>query len=221
MIAEELIQLTIYHTLREKLVAEGWLPDIMVYDVENPDKAISQQAIKDYIEAMKAIAIAKGFCIELFPFSSNEAKGYKKVPRIVIDTLQFLPGFIGNDTKVFYELKEGYYIRKQSESLLMDFSFNVYAVGNNSTQIVTMNNLISQALPKRGYIKNFNSEFLDSGNIFVTLTDTQKNEDLPEGIIERIFKYELPEVQELPDKVIAGNIPPIVNMELEVKVVTP
>lgn len=216
MIAEEIIQLTIYHALREKLVVEGWLPDIFDYDVENPDKGISQLAVKAYTDAMKAIAATKGYCIEIFPFSSNEAKGYKKVPRIVIDTLQFLPGFLGNDTQMTYERQGDYYVRVQSENLLSDLDFNVYIIGNTARQIRVMNDIVSQVLPKRGYIKRYNSDFLKSGNYYIKLTDAQKSENLPEGIIERIFRYELPEVQDLPDTIFAGNISPIKTIETEV-----
>lgn len=215
MLTEELIQLTIYHAIREMLVAEGWLPDIMNFDVENPDDTVASNAAKAYQAAMKQIATTKGFCIELLPFSSNQAKGYKKVPRIVIDTLQFLPSFIGNDTQVNYELQGEYYIRTQSESLLSDLDFNVYAVGNDSKQMRIMNNLITQVLPKRGYIKKWNQQFLPSGNFFVKLLDAQKDDDLPEGVMERIFRYQIPEVPELPDRLLAGTIPRMVQIDWE------
>jgi hypothetical protein len=221
MLAEELIQLTIYHSIREKLVTDGWLPDILNYDVENPDIATAQLAIKAYTDAMKAINLEKGFCIEVFPFSSSEAKGFKKVPRIVIDILQFLPGFIGNDTQMTYERQGEYFVRVQSESLLSDLDFNVYIVGNTAKQIRVMNDIISKVLPKRGYIKRHNSDFLTSGNLFIKLNDAQKSENLPEGIMERVFRYELPEVQDLPDTILAGLILPIKEFNLEVKTDSP
>lgn len=221
MLIEQYIERTIYHAMREKLVVEGWLPDIMNYDVENPDPNIAKAAVDSYYAQMKTIANNKKFAIEVFNFGSNQTKGMKKVPRIVIDTLQFLPGMIGNDTTPQYVKNEetGYYTRETSESIRSDLNFNIYAVGNTSEQMRVMNNLIVSVFPKRGYIKTLdNSQLQLSGNFFVRMIDAQKDDDLPEGVMERIFRFEIPDLNEIDNQVLEGNISPMKEITTEITV---
>ena len=201
---EELIELTVFELIRKKLVQLGWLPDINGYNIESLVDSVAIAAAESFRADKASIANSKGFCIEVFPFSSNQAKGFKKVPRIVIDSLQFLPSMLGNDTKAFYELSGEKYVLKQAESTLSDFSFNIYIVGNTAEQIRVMNHILMSVLPKRGYIKRYNEDFKASGNFYVKLLDAQKSEDLPEGIIERVFRYEIPEVSELEPTIISS-----------------
>jgi hypothetical protein len=218
MTVEEIISITIYQSLREKLVVDGWLPDIVNYDIENEAIEIAETAMRMYNDALTAIKNNKGFAIELFPYSSNQARGYKKVPRIVVDLLEFLPGEIGNDTSVNYTKVEGesYYTRKQDVGMLSELYFMVYAVSNDVSQLAIMNELIMTVLPIRGYIKRYPDATLrEYNNLFVDLIDKGKNTDLEEGVIERYYKYKIPDIAEIGPLVIEGNVPAINQINID------
>ena len=104
MTTEEIVSLTIYNALRSTVVVKGYLPDIQDFDVDNEDINIAKAQSDLYLNAMKVIAADKGYCIEVLPYSSNQNKGYKKVPRIVVDIQSFLPGNIGTNPAGYYEL---------------------------------------------------------------------------------------------------------------------
>jgi hypothetical protein len=215
---EEIISISIYKALRDKLVVDGWLPNIENFDIENDNIDVVETESISYENAKNQIKQTKGFCIEVFPFSSNQAKGLKSVPRIVLDIHHFLPGEIGLDTTTFYEKDEesGLYTRKKDIGVLSDLTFTIYAVGNSSTQIYIMNNIILSVLPYRGYIKRYNEDELKPyNNLFVDLIDKGKSNDLEEGVMERFFKYEIPDIQELESLILEGTVVPINEITLE------
>lgn len=222
MTKEQLVTRSIFHSIRERLVSEGWLPDIMALDIDNPNDTNAQSAAKQmqWENQLKAIAQNKGYVIELFNYGSNQTKGLKKVPRIVINNMSFLPSAeIGNDPSVFYEREGDYFTRKQSDNLLSDLTFVVYAVGNKDEQMYNMNAMILKSLPKMGYIKYYNEDFLYSGNLFVKLTDKGETEDLPEGIMERYFVYQMKDLEEIePTELENKNIVPIDDINLETEI---
>lgn len=216
---EQIIVDEIYHTLRQKLVTLGYLPDIMDYDIMNSDTVIVNQQVLAYEAACKAIKDGpKGYCIDLISFSSNASKGEKKTPRIVIDVHQFLPGDIGNDTTVWYKKINNYYVRQRNSPLVSNLTFCIYAVAANSSQMVMLNHIIMNTIPALGYMKPTDSpDLLESNNFFVALRDKGHTPDLPAGIIERYFIYEIPDIQEIETITIPGNIVPISEIELILK----
>lgn len=218
MTLEEIIARTIFHSLREKLVVDGYLPDITLFDIDNADIGIARAALKDFDDAKGVIAADKGFCIEVFPFSSNQSKGYKKTPRIVVDIHEFLPSNIGTDPTPYYEKVGDYFVRKKPVSLLSEMIFTVYAIASDSNQMYVMNDIIMTVLPIRGYIKRYtDTELRPYNNLFIELIDKFRRNDLEEGIMERSLRYEIPDLQEISEFVIENPISPIKVIDLDVE----
>jgi len=223
MTTEKSISTLLFNAIREKLVVEGWTPDIkLIPNYDSTVPALAQIAGDTYTAQLNVIKETKGFCIQPIGFSSNQYRDDKKVARIVIDIQSALPSVLGNDTKVFYE-KQGtgttedpfYYTRKQSIPLLSDIYFTIYAIGSNTNQIMVMNQLIMEVLPHRGYLKpEAESELLKAGNLFTTLTDKGRTSELPVGIMERYYVYKISDVQEVEDTLVPGTVPIIKDIDL-------
>lgn len=205
---QELLERSIFHSIREITVAEGYLPDIKDYDIENTNLTEATLAKEQFELAKVNIVNNMGFVVDIFSSGNNQAKGIKKVPRIVIDTVSYLPGIMGGDTTPVYTNINGVYVKTKNASVTSDLTFNVYVVSNTIKQARILNAIISRALPRRGYIKTYlNSTIEFSGNIFIKFMMHGDSNDLAEGIIESYFNYEAPDIFEnLPE-----TIPTIVN----------
>lgn len=226
MAIEKEITEMLFEVLRQKCVVEGWTPDIKLFpDTESEDPDLVEAAFESYYAAMRAIADTKGYSIEVLGFSSNQYKDNKKVCRIVIDVHQFLPSELGNETAPEYikhesETGEIYYTRMVGITSLSDLTFSVYALGYQAHQMITMNELIMECLPRRGYLKPLNEEqLLPSQNFFVRLTDKGRTGELPLGIMERYFVYQIMDCQETQGTILPGNIPAVVDISIESSVV--
>ena len=227
---EKIITTLIFNAIREKLVVEGWTPDIkLIPNIDSTDPDLAEPAWETYNQQSNVIKASKGYCIQPIGFSSNQYRDDKKVARIVVDIQSALPTALGNDTTVYYE-KQGagtienpaYYIRKRSISLLSDIYFSIYAIGSNTNQVMVMNELIMEIFPHRGYLKpEAQAELLPTGNFFVTLTDKGRTTELPVGIIERYYIYKISDIQEIPDTVLAGTIPLIKEINVISETVIP
>lgn len=227
MTTEKTISTLIFNAIREKLVVEGWTPDIsLIPNIDSTDPNLAEIAWELYNSQSNVIKTVKGFCIQPVGYSSNQYRDDKKVARIVVDIQSALPSTLGNDTAVFYE-KQGtgtiedpaYYIRKRSISLLSDIYFSIYAVGSNTNQVMVMNDIIMEIFPHRGYIKPENQvDLLPSGNFFMTLTDKGRTNELPIGILERYYIYKISDIQEIPDTVLSGTVPVIKEIDLTTEI---
>jgi len=201
---EELLERSIFHAIREKTVAEGYLPNINTFDISNVDDSIAEQAKADYETAKTTIYDTKGFVIDIFGVSNNQSKAEKKIPRIVIDTQSFQPGTLGGDTTPIYNLVDGVYVKSSSPSLASDFFFNVYIVCNTVKQLRVLTAIVSAALPRRGYVKTYLADTIEPfGNLLTVFLSSSNSQDLPEGVFEKAFSYEVPDVFEsLPDTIV-------------------
>lgn len=223
MTTEQIVTRSVFESVRQRLVVNGWLPDITALDIDNvtDTPAQSQQKMQQWQQQLKAIETSKGYAIELFNYGSNQAKGSKKVPRIVINNASFLPsGEIGNDPSVSYIKQGDYYIKEQAENVLSDLMIIIYAIGNTDEQMYNMNQLILKGLSRRGYLKKYDLDLpLFSGNFFSVLTDKGETEALEEGVMERYFVYSIKDLAEIEPELGDEQIAPIndINIETELE----
>lgn len=200
---EEALERSIFHILRKKTVEYGYVPDVDNYDFTNPDKEVVRQANLAYKEALADIIADKGFAIELFNYANSQSYGTKKVPRIVVRTEAFLQGQLGTDTTVQYRLdEEGKYKKYQSTSLLSDFYFHVYLIANTTEQIRVLHQIMVTSIPRRGYIPWYDKDFLKHSNLLVRYISSADYEWNAEGIIEKAYRYEIPDAHEVEDYLI-------------------
>lgn len=214
---EEALERSVFHIIRKKIVELGYLPDINNYDVENNDIEVAKLATEQYKTALTTIKNNKGFAIEIFNYANNQSYGTKKVPRIVVRTEAFLQGQLGADTTAKYEKNdEGVYIKKQSTSLLSDYYFNLYLVCNNVKQMRILHQIMVTSLPRRGYIPWYNKDFQHSSNLLVRYISTTDYSWDAEGIIEKVYRYEIPDAHEVEDyQLTTEEISPIKDIILE------
>lgn len=215
---EQALERSVYEALRLVTVAEGYLPNIRDYDIENPDINIAKQAVKDYNTAAQTIRQNKGFVVEIFNYSSAEARGLKKTPRIVIQTEAFQQGQIGFDNRINYEYNEqlGEYVSKRSPAVTSDFYFNIHLVASDVKQIRVLHGIMVTCLPRLGYIKWYtDAKLRPSHNLLVYYLSYLEADFLAEGIIEKIYRYRIPDAHEIDDEIIT-QIPPIKIIDVDI-----
>ena len=218
---EEALERSVFHKLRKKVVEFGYLPDITTFDVENSNAAIAKTAEEAYLAAIKAIAASSfGYAIEIFNYSNNQSYGSKDVPRIVIEMESFNQGQLGTDPSGRYVLNTttGKYERVLDTSLLSDFYFNVHLIANTVKQIRKLHEIMVNALPRRCYIEWYNENgYKPSENLMVRYISMADYTFLQEGIIEKVYRYEIPDVHEIDPMIISSGISKITETNLEVK----
>lgn len=216
---EQALERSVFHLLRKKVVEAGYLPDITTFDVENPDVNIASAAQNGYDAAMAAIRSSNlKYCIEVFNYQSNQALGDKKVPRIVIEMESFNPGQLGTDPSGRYVLNDttGKYERVLDSSILSDFYFNIHLIGNTVEQVRKLHELMVNSLPRRGYIPWYNENgYKPAENIMVRYISMADYGFLAEGIIEKVYRYEIPDVHEIDPILLQNNISPITDIQID------
>ena len=217
MLLEEAVERTIYHSLREEIVKRGYLPNIYDYDIENTDLTIAKSENIRYNIDLKAIKVDKGFAIEVFNYSNNQSYGDKEVPRIVIHTDSFIPGSLGLDPGRKYEKNvDGSFKVLKSVEMVSDFYFSLNLVANTVSSMRQLHDIMANVLPRRGYIKWYQDNGLRPySNLLIQYLASADVSFLSEGIMEKVYKYMIPDVHEIDDKTIYDNIPAIINIQVD------
>lgn len=200
---EEIVEKSIFLSIEKILVREGYIPDITLFpDLYGNDDAAARVAQIAYDNAVKSIVANKGFSIELFNYSETQAKGERKVPRIVINTQGFYPGSIGKDSTANYvknQANDGY-IREYDGQKTSDMYLNIYLVANSIKQIRTLHAILSASIPRHGYIprweENEDFQLEQTGNLFIEYVSFNESDDENRGVIEKAYRYLVPDVVE-------------------------
>lgn len=179
------VQRSIFEALRLVCVAEGYTPDIVVTG--------NNQSTWD--TQLKAIVTAKGFAIELFNVSSNQAKGLKKVPRITIHSKRIIPGDVGLDVYQGVVREDpdnpGQYIKYTPPFDLFTAVFDIHLVSGTGQQEAILNAILFKALGTRKFIPLIT----EPGQVFfIQQQDYYETFDLPEGSDEKITSFIVPDL---------------------------
>lgn len=209
---QERVSRTIFHTIRKVLVAEGYLPDITNTGLfgTSPYTAANETA---WVNACKAIATTKGFCIEVF--GTSQTKGMKAVPRIAIISRRTLPGDIGSPSHnaVFpdpLDPSKMVYVKMPLET--SHFYFDIQLASNSAAQDNVLNAVLSKALGVKKYIPYYDDA---TQLLFIRQTSDFDLPDTIEGITEKVYTYETPDLFNGTE--IIGNVVPTKRIELELK----
>lgn len=217
MLLEEAVERTIYHALRKEIVSRGYLPNIYDYDIENVDIVIAKSENRRYNIDLSQIKVEKGFAIEVFNYANNQSYGDKQVPRIVVHTDAFIPGNLGLDPMNKYEKNlDGTFKTLKSVEMVSDFYFSLNLVANTVSSMRQLHDIMANVLPRRGYIKWYqDNDLRPHSNLLIQYLASADVSFLSEGIMEKVYKYMIPDVHEIDDKVILDNIPAIINIDIE------
>lgn len=188
---QSIIERSLFESIRLELVDKEYLPDITNYTNDNMGQI-------GYESAISSIVNNKGFAIEVISEGSSHTKGLKKPPRIVLNTGSFLPGSLGGDPMRYFEDGGQYYTAKVTPPQTVDFYIDIRLVSDNVNQERVLNSILALAIPRRGYIKYYN----DSGkSFFVKYLNYYDGDNQDQGIIEKIYSYEIVDVWDSEDMV--------------------
>lgn len=187
---QEVIELTIFHSILQELVDKGYTPDVRD-TIAYPDTSAGMAA---YNLAKQNIISDKGFTIDLFNNSNPDFKGGKNPPRIVIITEDPLPGDIGSDRGRVYEEVDGRFTPLIRPPDSYNLGFLIYLIADNAKEHRTLVSILANAIPSRGYLRISPRYDLQDFNIFVINTSSSLIPAAIDGVIERVYRYEVRDI---------------------------
>jgi len=189
---QTIIERSLFEAIRLELVAKEYLPDISD-TITYPDTQVGWTA---WEAAIKAVVTAKGFAIELFSTGSPEGKGIKKVPRIVINSGNFLPGALGGDPRRFFSDETTHHKSLVTPPQTTDFYVNFHLVSNSTAEARVLNALLALSIPRRGYLSWYNDS---TEKFFTRYLNYYDQGNVDEGVIEHVYAYEIPDAWDRED----------------------
>ena len=190
---QEIIERSLFERIRLELVDKLYLPDVSDI-ITYPD---NQTGWDQWKTDVKAIADGdKGFAIELFSCGNNEAKGIKKVPRIVIESGNFLPGSLGGDPQRYFSEQTLTYKGLVTPSQTVDFYINFHLVSKSIAQIRILNSILALAVSRRGYIPWYSDA---DKSFFARYINYYDQGDESMGVTEHVYAYEVPDAWDRED----------------------
>lgn len=216
---EAMLERTIYHRLRKYTIDIGYTLDIDKYDIENTDNNIVKTESERYKTDLKNLTINKGFSIEIFGSSNNQSRGTKKTPRIVVETESFYEGELGLQVADNYNRnQDGSFTKVEPVSITNDWFFNIHLVADTQEQLRLLRQILIMSIPRRGYINWYTDQKLQKSHNLLCRYLTQHDSDWEqEGIMEKIYRFTIPDVHVNEDLVIDINVPPIKVIELDIE----
>lgn len=208
---QELIELTIFHSIRKTIVENGYCPDIMAY---SNDQAGSAQYWADF----ESITNAKGFSIEVFNNSNPDRKGSKKLPRIVMISENYMPGEVGGDQSRFYTPLPGNQFKViQRPPQVVDFSFKVHVLAETARQYRTCLSIMANAIPTRGYIPIYQPfGTFTSCNLFIQNNTYFAVPAMGDSLLEYVYGYVVKDVWLEEYSTLLGTVPALREITLRI-----
>ena len=209
------VRRAIFHALRGELVKRNLLPDITLFPQ-------TVQGVKDYNAAIATIAAAQGYAIEIFNQSSQDKRYMRKVPRMVLTFRRFIPGDLGGDVAPYYVSKSGDpldpqgYTKEVLPGQSSHWQFDLNLVVNQAVQEDIMNNVVATVIAGRGYIPFFDTP---EEKIFIRQIGYFENPDPEQGVNERVYQFEIPDIFLMDATILDPNVPAIKNIALEIDLV--
>lgn len=146
-ITQYLIERTLYEKLRLASVHYGYLPDITKYPK-------TRQGATDYTRAMEKISREKGFVLTIKNNIHSTEQGEKTAPRIVVETIQCIPGEFGQWGITQYQMTaSGKYKKIGLPPQPVSYLIAIHLVSNSLEQARIMNSILARSVPRRGYHK--------------------------------------------------------------------
>lgn len=183
---QERIERSFYEKVRLRVVADGYSPDITTYPQ-------GSAGFHQYEADLAHILATKDFGVEVYGMSNPEAKGYKKLARVVFITDSFIPGDFGLEETYFYEKKvDGdFQSEKSSQNLSHILYLKCHIVCDTVVQFRYLSNVINSALPLRGFIPYFDSA---TKEFFTEVISYMDISNATNGILEKVYSYSIPDI---------------------------
>ena len=209
--AQERLERSLFEAIRKVLVEEGYLPDITnAARYPEPFDGVAQA---NWQADLKTIEGNKDFAIEAF--NHSQTKGLKKVPRIVIVPRRTMPGDIGYpmDGVIMQNPNDpNSFVRAQLPYESSHFNIDIHLVSNSAKQDRILNAVLSKALGMKRFIPYYDdaeTRFLVRQYNYLDIPDPM------EGIEEKVYSYELPDVADVPEDYTPLGLITEITMELK------
>lgn len=215
---EKHLERSIYHAIRKKAIEFGYALDLTTYQLTPEGFIATAEEQARYDADLSNLRASKGFAIEIFGYSNNHNVGRKKPPSIVIETESFLPGMTGLDrTPQYVKNIDGTFSVKQGPSLTSDLFFSVKVIANTVEQMRVLHQIKVNSIPRLGYMPwYFNDGLKADKNIMVKYDSMADVSWLDEGIIEKVYRYEIVDAHEVEDDIINDRYPAIKEITLDI-----
>lgn len=156
----------------------------------DPSLYISESNDVKWETDKKSIISDKGYFVNLFGAGNNQSKGVKDLPRISIVPQGFIPGEVGIQSFMVDDSDGGYKLSEFPNETIHQY-IEVHLEANLQEHMRALHMIMFQSLPKRGYIAPYGSGKLFSGNIFVEIANFGDFPDTQNGVMHKIYTYEV------------------------------
>lgn len=204
-ITQTLIERTLVEKLRLVAVEYGYAADITKYPR-------TPEGEKSYRAEQKVVTNKKGFCIEVISNLNAIGEGEKRSPRMVVRTIQCIPGEFGQWGRTQYTLGEdGMFTRHDLPPQPVTYHINIHLVYSSLEQGRVLNAILAKAIPRRGYHKveklAFDNLPDELPTFFCELITSNMYPDPEHNLQEDVYRYQIPDawdvviVKSYPDKI--------------------
>jgi hypothetical protein len=193
--AQERLERSLFEAIRKVLVAEGYLPDIT--NTARYPEPFNNAAQANWEADLNTVAGDKGFAVEAF--NHSQTKGLKKVPRIVIIPRRSMPGDIGYpmDGMIIQNPNDPLtYVRAEFPYESSHFNIDIHLVSASAKQDRILNAVLASAFGMKKYVPYYDD---DSDRFLIRQYNYLDLPDPLEGIEEKVYSYEIPDVADIGD----------------------
>lgn len=201
-ITQYLIERVLFEKLRLTSVKYGYMPDILKYPR-------TEDGARAYSEKMARIAKEKGFVIAIKNNIHSTELGEKTVPRMVVETVQCIPGEFGQWGRTQYQMgSDGMYKKYKLPPQPVNYTMQIHLVSNSLEQQRVMNAILARAIPRRGYHQVTADIYEDipgaaevigeaGPTFFCELTVSRVYPDPANNLKEDVFQYNIPDAWDI------------------------
>lgn len=190
---QQRVERSIFEAIRKNIVAEGYLPDIANNTLfPKSGGVLTSGGQAAWTAAINAIQeSSKKWAVEIFGVGSSDAKGLKRVPRVVIAAKRIVPGEIGFAPGFSYIPHTsiiGSYNKALNPGESANMHFEITLTNESAAQSRFLNAMLQRSLGSRKYVTfedNVNERFFIRQYNYFDLPDTK------EGIEENVYSYEV------------------------------
>lgn len=175
------------------LLEQGYTPDRSIFLGNSFDSSFDP-TFSGYLDLKANIKARKGFCVDLFGHGASMDRQAKLIPRMVITGLGFIPGSVGNDKTPYYKKNDhGKFDKLVGPIFSSNYRFELELCSNKTAQDMFMEAVRGFALPNFEQISVYDQP---RDSILIQYSSPRQMPDFGQGLIQRIYPYEVIDVFE-------------------------
>lgn len=194
------------------LLDQGYTPDRSI--LPDPFDSSFDPTFAGYAQAKANIKARKGFCVDLFGHGASMDRKTKFIPRMVITGMGFSPGSVGNDKQPYYKKNDsGKYDKLVGPIFSSNFRFELELCSNKTAQDMFLEIIRATALPQFEQIPVYDQP---QDSILIQYNPPRQMPNFGQGLIQRIYTYEVIDVFETMPKTISTEIARVKSITVKI-----